>query len=73
MVYFFHIYGLVPEHLDQPDQHHGSEERDQKTIDIKSANSALAKHAHNPAAEDSADDTDHDVEYDALLGIGFHD
>jgi hypothetical protein len=39
-------------------------------VDVRAAD---AEHAADPAAEEGADDADHDVEEEALLGVRLHD
>ena len=43
-----------------------------ETVEIETRNTGLTEERHNPATDDGADDTDDDIEENALLAIRVH-
>lgn len=60
--------------LDDSDEYHGTNEGDEETPDIEPTDvTSDTEEAKYPAPQSGADDTDDDIEEDALLAIGTHD
>ncbi len=60
--------------LDDSDENHGTNEGDEETPDIEPADvTSDTEEAEDPAPESGADNTNDDIEEDALLAIGTHD
>jgi len=62
----------MPQCFYDSDKHNGTEQGDQKTVKIEAGYCAFAKNAHKPATDDCTDNTDDNINYYALLLIGFH-
>ena len=43
-----------------------------ETVEIETRNAGLTEERHNPTPDDGTDDTDDDIQKDALLAIGVH-
>lgn len=47
--------------FDNPDKDHCTKQRDQKTVNVKTAYSFFAEKVHNPAAQRGTNDTEDDI------------
>src|SRR5690606_2578231 len=66
----------APEQVDDGQQDDGANQRYQDADEVDSIvdrSTADPQHAGQPATKQGADDADHDVEEDTLLGVGLHD
>lgn len=64
---------LSAERFDDSDQDNRADEGDDETRDIEATHAAVTEEPSEPTAESGPDDTDDDIEQDALLAIRLHD
>ncbi len=69
----FNEWMLAVQGFDDRDEHHGADKCDDETLNIETAYAAIAEEADQPATKDRANNTDDDIEEDALLSIGVHE